>query len=255
VRNKSDRVARRRSEIGSPRSPAAGLLTGPSLPGIQPHVRTGAGKLAVQKWSEWVAAWLATRSRNRWRCASLVAAIVLIDLVLLRHPFGFAARALMDEPCHLATAVVVLGAITRLQGRLPRVAFIWAMLIGSVAIDIDHLPGQLAARGMFYGNLPRPYTHALWLLVVLIVIAVAAARRARIPGRARAALVASVFAGATWGIAAHFLRDVATAPISLLWPISGASFQVSYGWYLGALLVICILPLRQGPARTAHERY
>lgn len=189
------------------------------------------------------AAWLAGRASNRWISLGMVAVIVLIDVVLLRRPFGFVARAVLDEPGHLATAVVVLGAITRWRGRPPDARFTWALLAASVAIDIDHLPAVLVAHRLLYGNLPRPYTHALWLLVLLIVVAVVAARRAR-AGRARAATVAAVFTGASWGLAAHFLRDVATAPIALLWPLSATWLQVPYGWYLIPLILLAVLPPR-----------
>ncbi len=187
--------------------------------------------------------WVVWFSRNRWGSLALVAAVVLVDQVLLSRSFGFAARALMDEPCHLATAVIVLGTITRWRGRAPSRPFTWSMLFASVAIDADHLPAELGGRGSLYGNLPRPYTHALWLLVVLAVIAVVAYRRARVTGGARAAVVTSVFAGLAWGVGAHFLRDLTTAPISLLWPVSGVWLQVPYGWYLGAMLVLVALPI------------
>src|SRR5262249_51861519 len=41
-------------------------------------------------------------------------------------------------------------------------------------------------------------------------------------------------------------RDVATAPIALWWPASGADVQVPGYWYLAALLILAILP----PPRT-----
>jgi membrane-bound metal-dependent hydrolase YbcI (DUF457 family) len=189
-------------------------------------------------------------SRSRWGSLALVAAIVLSDTVLLRQSLGFVARAVLDEPCHLATAVVALGTITRWRGRPPSRPFIWAMLFASVAIDVDHLPAELMRANLLYGHLPRPYTHALWLLAVLVVIAVLAYRWSRVPGRARATMVASVFAGLAWGVAAHFLRDLATAPISLLWPVTGTWLQVPYGWYLGALVALAVLPWRAGAQRS-----
>ena len=79
-------------------------------------------------------------SRSRWGSLALVAAITGVDAVLLSRSFGFVARALMDEPGHLATAVIVLGTITRWRGRAPGRPFTWAMLVISVAIDVDHLP-------------------------------------------------------------------------------------------------------------------
>ena len=40
----------------------------------------------------------------------------------------------------------------------------------------------------------------------------------------------------------HFLRDVATAPIALWWPVSSAGILVPGYWYLAALLVLATLP-------------
>lgn len=181
---------------------------------------------------------------SRWISLGIVVVILAIDRVLLSGHYGFVARAVMDEPCHLLTGVLLLGTIVRWLGRVPGRSFVWAMLIASVAIDIDHLPAELAARGLFYGHLPRPYTHALWLLALMALIAVVAAWRARTPSRTRAAMLASVSAGVSWGLAAHFLRDLSTAPIALLWPVSGAWLRVSYGWYLAAMLLMVALPLR-----------
>ncbi len=86
------------------------------------------------------------------------------------------------------------------------------MLIASVPIDVDHLPAEFIRRDALYATLPRPYTNALWLLVLLAVIAAVAYRRARVTGGARTAVVASVFAGLAWGVGAHFLRDLAPPP-------------------------------------------
>src|SRR6476469_7974503 len=73
-------------------------------------------------------------------------------------------------------------------------------------------------------------------------VAAAAARwRHRGSGSARAGSVAVIAAGAAWGVAAHFLRDVATAPIALWWPVSSAGILVPGYWYLAALLVLATL--------------
>ena len=117
------------------------------------------------------------------------------------------------------------------------------MLSASVLIDLDHLPEQFGSSILTAGT-PRPYTHALWVAVVLAAATVAACRRHRATGGTRAGIVTAIAAGATWGVSAHFLRDVATAPISLWWPLSDAGVQVRYWWYLGALLVLAVLPPR-----------
>jgi hypothetical protein len=177
---------------------------------------------------------------------ALTAAIAVTDHVVHQQQLPFLWRALMDEPCHLATAMIVPGALARWRGRPRSSRFVWAMLSASVLIDLDHLPLELGS-GVLTAGTPRPYTHALWVLVLLAVTAAAARHRHQVSGGARAANVAVIAAGAAWGVAAHFLRDVATAPIALWWPVSSAAMQAPGYWYLAALLILATLP---PPART-----
>jgi inner membrane protein len=183
---------------------------------------------------------LARLGAHRGAPLGLVAAIALAGN-LGREDLPFLPRALVDEPCHLATAMVVLGAFTRWRGRAPSRWFVWVMLSSSVLIDLDHLPLQFGSAALTAGT-PRPYTHALWLPAVLAAAAVLADRRFRVSGSAGAARSATMAAGAALGVAAHFLRDVATAPIALGWPLSSAGVQVPASWYLAALLILAILP-------------
>ena len=200
--------------------------------------------------------WLVRFCANRWASLGLVVAITLTDHVDSEQQLSFLPRALADEPCHLATAMVVLGAYTRWRGRAPGRLFVWAMLSSSVLIDLDHLPLQFGSRILTAGT-PRPYTHALWVVVLSAAVAVGAGRRYRGSGSARARAVERIAAGAAWGLGAHFLRDVATAPIALWWPVSRAGVQAPYFWYVVALLVLATLPpppgsrLRGRPSQTA----
>jgi len=177
---------------------------------------------------------------------ALAAAIAVTDHVIHQQQLPFVPRALMDEPCHLATAMIVLGALTRWRGRPPGRWFVWAMLSASVLIDLDHLPEQFGSDILTAGT-PRPYTHALWVAAVLAVVAVAARLRYRASGSAGAGILAGMAAGATWGVGAHFLRDVATAPIALWWPASSTGVQVPNWWYLAVLLVLATRPARGSP--------
>ena len=186
--------------------------------------------------------WLARTLSSRWISLGLVAPIAVTDLIIPWHQLGFLPRALVDEPCHLATAGIVLGALTRIRGRPPSGWFAWALLASAVLIDADHFPLELGSSALTAGT-SRPYTHALWVIVLLAAAATAARFRSRRRKTPWSAAEASVLAGAAWGVSAHFLRDVATAPISLWWPVSDAPAQVPYGWYLGALLVIAVIPL------------
>ena len=195
-----------------------------------------------------VLSWLARLVAQRAVSLALVIAIAITDVTISWHGFGFVAKALVDEPCHLATALVVLGAITRVRGTPPKPAFGWTMLACSVLIDLDHLPAEFGSSILTAGT-ARPYTHALWVVLVLIAGAVVARRwpqRNVTPGAATTALI---LGGAAWGVSAHLLRDVATAPISLWWPVTTAAVEIPYRCYVLALLVvIAVPPARSGSA-------
>lgn len=193
-----------------------------------------------------VLSWLAKLVAQRLVSLALVIAIVITDATVGWPGFGFVTKALVDESCHLATALVVLGAMTRVRGRPPKPAFGWAMLACSVLIDIDHLPAEFG-YSILTGGTPRPYTHALWVVLVLMAGTVAARRwshHAITPGAAATALI---LGGAAWGVSAHFLRDVATAPISLWWPVTNGAVEVAYWCYVLALLAIIAIPLARPP--------
>lgn len=191
-------------------------------------------------------AWNGVLSRLAWLAAkrpvsfALAAVCVCVDRVIPWHGMGFTLRAVIDEPCHMATAVVVLGAITRLRSKPPHPTFVASMLACSVLVDLDHLPQEFGSS-VLTADVPRPYTHALWVLALLIAAAAATRRWSSKPTRAY------LLAGAAWGVGAHFLRDVATAPMSLWWPISDVAVQVPYWWYVLALaLMVVMLPLHSG---------
>jgi inner membrane protein len=190
--------------------------------------------------------WLVRYGSGRLAGVILVAVTALVDTRVDWGAFGFLPRALVDEPLHLATAVIALGAYTRWRGRPPGRYAAWGTLAASVLIDLDHLPQEFGAYTWTDGT-PRPYTHALWVIVVLAAIAAVAGRRARAGGGVRAAVTAAAATGAAWGVALHFLRDAATAPIALWWPVSSAGIQVPYLVYLVPLLLLAVVP----PRRTA----
>lgn len=188
--------------------------------------------------------WLAWFVAKRAVSLALAGACVLVDLVIPWHGAGFTLRGVFDEPCHLVTALVILGAITRIRGTAPDPKFGWSMLACSVLIDVDHLPLEFGSPAVTAGT-PRPYTHALWVVAVVIAAAVAARHRPRkSPGKSAASSLVLVLAGAAWGVSAHFLRDVATAPIALWWPVTSAAVQVPYWWFVLALAIFVATPPR-----------
>lgn len=132
----------------------------------------------------------------------------------------------LDEIAHLLTTLLVLWALG------PRVCkrFLAPALIASVAIDADHIPGQLGVNWLTAGT-PRPYTHSL--LSIVVVLALAALWR----GRRDLAL------GVAIGLAIHLWRDMAEggSGVSLLWPVSYHSFQYPHGVYLGAMALFVLI--------------
>jgi hypothetical protein len=145
-----------------------------------------------------------------------------------------------------------LGALVRVRGAPPDQRFGWTMLACSTLIDVDHLPAEFGIDALTNGT-PRPYTHALWTVIALALAWAIARFFALRSGRPRPATTELILAGAAWGVAAHFLRDIATAPMSFWWPVTDIAVEVPYWWYVLALsVVIAIGPVRRGsPSRSS----
>ena len=103
-------------------------------------------------------------------------------------------------------------------------------LIASVAIDLDHIPAQLGADWLTAGT-PRPYTHSLLTIVVVVAIAVLWRRRR------------DLLLGVAIGLAIHFWRDMGEggSGVSLLWPVSYHSFQYPHGLYVAVTAAFALL--------------
>ena len=150
--------------------------------------------------------------------AAVDGAIALLDPPLL-------VVGLLDWPAHLATTLLLALALPR---RLLPEALLLGAFLASLAIDLDHLP-LLLGSDLLTGDLVRPYTHALWTLLLTVAVALALRR-----GRPGAGVVAT---GVALGLASHFARDLATGPgLNLLWPVVDAVVRVPWLVYLGVLL-------------------
>jgi inner membrane protein len=205
-------------------------------------------RLVLPVYQDGLLRWLARLVSKRGVSLALIAVIVTVDHTIPWQGMSFVPRALVDEPCAIATALVVLGAITRFRGTPPDPKFGWSMLVWSVLIDIDHLPLEFGSSVLTEGT-PRPYFHALWVVALLIAAAVVTRHWGKRAGIPASVATTSLLVGAAWGISAHFLRDAATAPISLWWPVTRAAVQIPYWWYVLALLVIVAVP----PVRRRKE--
>jgi inner membrane protein len=129
----------------------------------------------------------------------------------------------LDEAAHLLTTLLVLWALD------PRVGerFMVPALVASVAIDIDHVPGEFGVNWLTAGT-PRPYTHSL-VTVAVVVAAALLWRRIRTP-----------MLGAAFGLALHLWRDMSETGngVALLWPFSYRSVRLSHAGYLAVMALV-----------------
>jgi membrane-bound metal-dependent hydrolase YbcI (DUF457 family) len=183
----------------------------------------------------------------RPQAVALVAFVLGLDLLWSvvassTAPTEFAA---VDEPAHLATALLLLFALLTLaRSRRPSLSFLAAALIASVAIDLDHIPGLLGWQGLT-GSVPRPYPHSLLTPLALIVVGGLAGGRTR-----------PVAFGTAFGVGAHLCRDLCTGPgAAILWPLSSAAIRLPYPIFVVALVltaaVILVVP-RQSRSSSAR---
>jgi inner membrane protein len=160
--------------------------------------------------------------------------IAALDLVRTSRRWPVPVLAALDWPAHLTTAALLLGALPR---RLhPEVAG-WA-LVGSVAIDLDHIPLYLGFRSVITEKDGRPVTHSLTSTAALLGAAIPARGRRR-----------RVLAGLGIGTLLHFARDLGTGPgVPLFWPLRHGNVRVPYGPHLATIALAAALPvLRRGP--------
>jgi hypothetical protein len=170
-------------------------------------------------------------------------AMVLADFATLVSPNSFLPGGPLDETAHFLTTLLVMWALG------PRICkrFLAPALIASVLIDIDHIPGRFGIDWLTEGT-PRPYTHSLTL--ILVVLAGAGLSRSR--GRR------DLLIGVALGLAIHFFRDLADpgSGVSLLWPLSKHAFSIPHASYLLVLAGFVALDAyrcRTGPRRRVRE--
>jgi inner membrane protein len=166
----------------------------------------------------------------RWWAGPLLPAATALafDAVDRRIPFGVWATGLVDEVAHVCTAALGLLVLACFIAAPRR--FYVAALIASVAIDVDHIPAYL---GLLGNQTQRPVTHSLFTVAVVVAAAVAS-RRHR-----------AVLAGVATGLVLHFARDIAEGypGVRIFWPLQGASWAVSYWWFLGMIVVFTVARL------------
>jgi inner membrane protein len=210
----------------------------PSSPGPGLRLRLRAGAITSQ------ARWTSATSIAVWA----VGGVLVLDLLWTLAPGhdGSPEFALVDEPAHLATAVILIAGMIAVSRRLPSAEFLLAAAAASVLIDLDHVPGYLGWNVLTSGS-PRPHTHGL--LTVAVLVALGWSFRGRVAGR--------VAFGAAFGVAAHLTRDLVTGPgLAPLWPASNATARAPYVCYAAALVLIgafAALRYRSEPSRPGRS--
>jgi inner membrane protein len=164
-------------------------------------------------------------------CAAF-ACTALIDAapVVLPATDGFVSK--LDDLAHVATAVIIVVLLR------PRPPFAAALIVGSVAIDLDHVP-DMAGWSVPNEGAGRPY-HSLVVVALLVAVAVLVPK------------IRSIAAGAATGVAVHLWRDLATGPgVPLTWPLSTALVRLPYSVF--AISVLAAVALSVVRARPRSE--
>jgi inner membrane protein len=164
----------------------------------------------------------------------LIAAGVVIglDLLISSRQWPVPVLGVLDETGHVLTAAVLLAALPR---SIVSKLLAWALL-GSVAIDLDHLPLYTFAPEFIVGG--RPPTHSLATVLVMAGVGLVF-RKVRVP-----------LLGLALGVLLHFVRDVATgSSVPLLWPLSGIALRVPYGYFCAVLLIAAAVGARNLQSR------
>ena len=157
-----------------------------------------------------------------------LAGLILGCDLAMEHAHSRLAIGLLDEPAHLATAVLALLAVVGGRRLAAAPAFTSAAVVASCAIDVDHVPLYAGVPGVAdVGS--RPYSHSLLTVLLLALAWLVTGRRW------------PVLAGAAVGVTLHFVRDAATGPgLQLWWPF-GQRELWPYRWYVGLVVVLPVV--------------
>lgn len=148
-------------------------------------------------------------------------ALLATDQALYRAPEGVLYSGLLDETAHFLTGALVLATLRGYVGR----TFAVGLLVSSVLIDIDHVPGLFGIDWITHLT-PRPYSHSLLTIAVVGVLALV--------WRSRRLLLLGVILG----LAFHFFRDMSepvASGVALFWPWGYRSYASPHWIYLVAM--------------------
>jgi hypothetical protein len=157
--------------------------------------------------------------------------IFIADLFTTRVRVSQPIDAVFDEPAHIATGLLLVGILPIALRARYGLDGLLGVLLGSVLVDIDHLPQEFGHEFLTRGT-DRPYPHSLLTLCIVLIIT---------------ALLRGVWRrigyGFAFGLSAHFVRDLATNRVPLGWPVTNHGFHLHYGVYAAIMLLTLALVL------------
>jgi inner membrane protein len=167
-----------------------------------------------------------------------VLVVVAVDAIFRRVDPPLVVAAVLDESAHLMTALLLLGALMP----HPRREWLVSVVVGASLIDVDHIPMEFD-WDYFTRGTDRPYSHSLLTIVAaaLIVPLIGAAPTA-------------IGRGVAFGLATHFLRDMATGGVPLLWPITKESVTIGYTPYIVLLVAAAVIVILRGARSDARRQ-
>lgn len=175
------------------------------------------------------ARYLTRAGRTRWLPAALVVLIGVLDLISDATPFQILLTGILDEPAHLATALLILLAVAGGHRLARNPTLTLTALAASMLIDIDHVPLYAGVPHIADGG-GRPFSHSLITVAVLAAAWLVTGRRW------------PVLAGAAIGICLHFSRDIATGPgLQLFWPVSSEAVRLPYVSYFAVVVALGLI--------------
>ena len=156
-------------------------------------------------------------------------------------PKNTGLKGVFDWTDHLITTLLIVWALFPGLRRIQVVP----VLLASILIDLDHVPGFLGSH-ILTGSDPRPYTHSLATVVVLLLVAVSW-RRNRL-----------IFLALALGIASHLWRDLAEpvgSAVTLFWPVSHEAVHLNPVFYFGSIGIFAVIALARTlrPSRSRLE--
>jgi inner membrane protein len=144
-------------------------------------------------------------------------------------------RGPFDETAHLLTTLLIVWALFPGFDR----SQLLPVLVASCAIDLDHIPGQFGST-ILTGGGPRPVTHSLATVAVLLLVALLW-RRQRL-----------VFLALMLGVMSHLWRDLAEPPgsaVPLFWPVTDKGIHLAPVFYLSSIAIFAGIALTRALTR------